>query len=88
MLATRLTTWSLRCGQHRRHLVGVGQQVAQLRRRARLSVWENRATPCTASLQIRWGVWKVLASVASESDSWSVSSPLMVVVRSPSASGS
>ena len=53
-----------------------------------LRVSENRATPSTATFR-SGGVWeKVSASTRSESDSWSVFSPLIVVVRSPRASGS
>ncbi|AGZ54425.1 hypothetical protein MKAN_23020 [Mycobacterium kansasii ATCC 12478] len=53
-----------------------------------MSVWENRATPASAILRSGAVPEKVSASTANDSDSLSVSSPLMVAPRSPSASGS
>ena len=52
-----------------------------------LRVSENRATPCSAGLRSGGVSLKVFANVVSAEDNWVVSRPLIVVVRSPSASG-
>jgi hypothetical protein len=53
-----------------------------------LSVSENRATPSTAILSSGGVSENVSDNTRSESDSWLVFSPLIVVASSPSASGS
>ena len=75
-------------GQHAGGLVGVGQQITQLRvalieglRRTAHPFARRPSDPAGCSA-------KVSARVPSESDSWSVFRPLIVVARSPSASGS
>ena len=74
--------------QHGRRFVGVGQQVSQLcvalveRLREPRDTLQRDPQSRVASLT------NVSASTASESDTCWVSSPLMVVLRSPSASGS
>jgi hypothetical protein len=87
VLATSLTTSSLRWARIPGRLAGVAQQRPQIG----VAFVEGLGEPRHArdgSLQCGGVSAKVCASTDNEPDSWSVFSPLMVADRSPSASGS
>ena len=74
-------------GQHSRRFGCVVEQLAEVGI-AFVERLREPATPCTAVFSSSGVSEKVCARVASESDSWVVFSPLIVVAKSPRASGS